>query len=113
MLWGQAGDLGRQGPGAREQWRAGTRTEEVEVQQGLVPRHEHSPVPVLSGLQQGVDHLRGLGHQLLEERGCSRHGPVTRPALPLFNTCEDQRWPSFVMGAGDTKLNMPKPSGNN
>lgn len=53
------------------------------MQQGLVPRHEHPPVPVLDRLQQGVDHLRGLGHQLLEERGCSRDWLVTRPAPPL------------------------------
>lgn len=52
----------------------GARTEEVEVQQGLVPRHEHPPVPVLGRLQQRVDHLRGLGHQLLEERGAAETG---------------------------------------
>lgn len=44
----------------------GTLTEEVEVQKDLVPRHEHFPISVFHGLQEGVDHLGRFNNQLLK-----------------------------------------------
>lgn len=74
----------------------GTRTEEVEVQEDLVPRQENFPVSVFHRLQERVDHLRGLSNQLLKQStNCSRgglgNGPLTR-SFNMFGGFALQTW---------------------
>lgn len=46
--------------------KASKRTEEVEVQKDLVPRHENLPISVFHRLQEGVNHLCSFNNQLLK-----------------------------------------------
>lgn len=61
----------------------GKHTEEVEVQEDFVPRHENFPVPVLHRLQERTDRLRGLSYQLLKQNKLrQRRGElVSRPFI--------------------------------
>lgn len=51
---------------------AGKHTEEVEVQEDPVARHENFPISMLHGLQERVDHLSSFGNQLLKSESHSR-----------------------------------------
>lgn len=64
--WGPASLL-------REARGTGRRTEKIEVQEDLVPRHENFAIAVLHRLQERVDHLSSFPNQLLRQNtNCSR-----------------------------------------
>ena len=51
----------------------GKRTEKIEVQEDLVPRHENFAIAVLHRFQERVDHLSSFPNQLLRQNtNCSR-----------------------------------------
>lgn len=63
-------------------------TDEVEVQEDLVPSHENFAVAVLHGLQQRAEHLSSFSSQLLKEdiTAVGDRELVTRPVIHSFNT---------------------------
>lgn len=80
---GQAGQ-GRDGRGPRQQAAGGfAHTDEVEVQEDLVPSHENLAVAVLHGLQQRAEQLSGFSNQLLKENitAVGDRELVTRPVI--------------------------------